>query len=99
MSTVPAADFEYPAVSDTRSAGVSIHAYLAKAWCDLNRTRYADVSVRVRMAEIEAQIGRRECLREWNRGMMTNEEFEAWWHRRGCWLTTLRFSPTGGTTA
>ena len=31
------------------------------------------------MSRICDQIGMKECLREWNKNRMTNEEFETWW--------------------
>lgn len=100
-NTAPAADFEYPATPDARSAGAStipITAYLAKAWCDLNRARYADLGTHVRMAEIEAQIGLKACLREWNRGQMTDMEFDVWWMRRGRSLGLRSLFPFGSVT-
>lgn len=96
--TVPAADSEYPAAPDARSAGASASERLAEEWCDLNRARNADRGVHLRMAEIEESIGIRACLREWNRGAMTDADFEAWWRRRGKGLVALRFFPAGGTT-
>jgi len=31
------------------------------------------------MCWIEDKIGRKECLRDWNKERMSDEEFEKWW--------------------
>ncbi len=62
----------------------------AEIWCALNRFQWpeelgpkpdGDGAIWERMSEISTRIGMKECLREWNKGWMSDEEFEAWWSK------------------
>ena len=34
------------------------------------------------MAYISSKIGHKECLRDWNKESMNDEEYESWWENR-----------------
>ena len=70
------------------------HAELARFWCRLNSFDWPkqlgdkpagygdhddDKSGIAIMNEIQTIIGIKECLREWNKTRMTDEQFESWW--------------------
>lgn len=66
---------------------------LASWWSMLNRFEWPDELPNPEPAEyvkngrrsqlmswINMKIGRKECLRDWNKDNMSNEEFEQWWN-------------------
>ena len=68
---------------------------LAKWWCTLNRYELPEDLPDPEPAEsvpggrrgkimsfIMAKIGKKECLREWNKDDMNEEEFEVWYENR-----------------
>lgn len=70
---------------------------LAEFWCSLNSFEWPpelgdkpagygdrddDKSGIKIMGLIERELGIKECLREWNKDRMDNDQFEAWWGNR-----------------
>lgn len=68
----------------------------AEIWCHLNSGGWLDelgerpvdhaashiIAIK-RMDKALHSIGMKECLREWNKAYMSNEEFEKWWEING----------------
>lgn len=81
---------------DRKAIAAASDQTLAVWWCTLNRWEWPSNGLgepespkyqrRSRrgyiMDAIQARIGARACLREWNRKRMTDQEFDEWWRSR-----------------
>jgi len=61
---------------------------LSQEWCRRNHRKLDATEQEIkqnwaRMSTIMSEIGYKECLREWNKDSMTNQEFEKW-YKRNC---------------
>jgi len=96
---------------ETFSPVVYSATQLTRWWCALNRSEWPEdfpcrepavlrqETLWAHMTLIEAHLGRRKCLAQWNaeRGVHA-KEFNEWWERRGRALLGVRFFAKGGTT-
>jgi hypothetical protein len=81
--------------SDRKAVAEAPPLMLAEWWCLLNRFEWPKEGIgepepipqpwrpntrrSQLMYAIVERIGKRECLREWNRERMSDAEFDAWW--------------------